>query len=260
MNNKSQTQSGYHHNSVILLPLLTCLLIFLTGCVNYDVGVNFSSPNNGKIVQNIKVSKQLLSLDRSDVRRWLGSIESRARQLQGKVEKPNPEELLVTVPFINGADFASKFNQMFHSDIPVTSAIVRQSDPEVIKLDSQISFQQNNLLLFERNSLDLSVDLRALSILTDREKIQVDNDRLIDFEFVLNTSGIARSVSGTDHLMPVGKSISKNLVWHLQPGVTNHIEAVFWLPSPLGLGALLVSLIMIIGYYLKYRRLPGVSS
>ena len=259
MNNQSQTKSNYHHNSAIIRSLLFCLLIFLTGCVNYDVGVNFDSPNSGRITQNIKVSKQLASLDRSDVRRWLGSIESRARNLEGKVKKHNPEELQIEVPFRNGKDFADKFNQLFHSEIPVTSAVARQSDPEAIKLDSQILFQQNNLVLFERNSLDLSIDLRAINILSDRDKIQVENNRLIDIEFELNTSGLARSVTGADRLIPVGNIISKQLVWRLQPGAINHIEAVFWLPSPLGLGALAIALLMTVGFYLKYRHLPGVT-
>lgn len=243
------------------LSLLCCIGISLlvTGCVNYDVGVNFNSPNSGKIVQHIRLNKQLLSLDRPDVRRWIDSIESRARQVQGKVKKSNPEELLVTIPFRNGKEFADKYNRLFHSDIPVTSAIARQDNPDIIKLDSQVLLQQNNLVLFERNVLDLSIDLRGLSILTQHDKIQQERDRLVDLEFKLDTSGIARAISGGDRLAPASNGLTKQLSWHLQPGQINHIEAVFWLPNPLGLGAIAIALLMILGFYLKYRRLPGVS-
>lgn len=248
------------HEIKFLFPLVGCLLIFLTGCVNYDVGINFSSPHQGNIVQHITIGQQLNSLDRNDIKKWFNSIESRSHQLQGKVKKLNSEELLITIPFHNGRELASKFNQLFHSEIPVTSAIATTENPDLNKLDSQIALQQNNLIFVERNSLDLTIDLRALNILTHQGKITVDSERLIDLEFQLNTPWLAYSKSAENTLQPITKSQNKQLVWHLQPGEINHIKAVFWLPSPLGLGAVAIILLMILGFYLKYRRLPGVAA
>lgn len=42
-------------------------------------------------------------------------------------------------------------------------------------------------------------------------------------------------------------------VWTLQPGETQHIEASFWIPSPIGLGALAVIGLTVIGSTLKHR-------
>ena len=243
-----------------LLPLTCCLLVCLTGCVRYDVGINFNSPYNGNIVQHIKVGQQINSLDRSDVKKWLNSLELRSRQLQGKIKKLNAEELLVTVPFRNSQELATKFNQLFHSDIPVTSAIPTGENPDLTKLDSQIAIDESNLILLERNHLDLIVDLRALDILTHQGKIIIDSDRLIDLQLSLNTPWIAYSVSGENNLQPTTNSATKQLVWHLQPGKINQIEVVFWLPSPLGIGAVVIILLTIFGFYLKYRHFPGLAS
>ena len=243
-----------------LFPLLCSLLVLLTGCVRYDVGINFNSPHNGKIVQHIKIARQLDNLDHSDIKKWLNSIESRSRQLEGKVEKFDGEELTVTVPFSNGKELNTKFNQLFHGKIPVTSAIATEVNPDLTKLDSYASLQQNNLLLVERNSLDLIIDLRALNILKQQEKIALDRDRLLDLEFQLNTPWIAYSINKDNNLQPVSSSLSNKLQWHLQPGEINHIQAVFWLPSPLGIGAVIIVLLMIAGFYLKYGRFPGVVS
>lgn len=243
----------------VLFPFVCCLLMSLTGCVRYDVGINFNSPHNGKIVQQIKIGQQLDNLDRSDVKKWFNSIESRAYQLQGQVKKPNSEELLVTIPFNNGKELATKFARLFHSTIPVTSAIATDEDPDLIKLDSQINLRQNNLIFLERNSLDLIVDLRALELLAHQGKIEIESDRLIDLEFRLNTPWIAYAILGDDKLQPIPDP-SQQLVWHLQPGKINHLKAVFWLPSPIGIGAAAIIVLMILGFYLKYQRLPGVVS
>jgi hypothetical protein len=41
-------------NFFFILPLVFCLLTLVTGCVQYDVGVNFESQTRGEIVQHIK--------------------------------------------------------------------------------------------------------------------------------------------------------------------------------------------------------------
>ena len=242
-----------------LLPLICCCLLCLTGCVRYDVGLNFDSPYKGKIVQHIKIAQQLTSLDNADIRRWFNSIESQARQFKGKVKKISSEELLITIPFNNGKELTSKFNQLFHSDIPVTSALDINENTELIKLDSFIDLQQSNLLLFERNSLDLVIDLRALNILNSQSKINLDSDRAFDLEFRLNTPLIAYSISEPDNLQPINNA-AKQLTWRLQPGKVNHIQAIFLLPNPIGIGTIIIILLGIAGFYLKYRRFPGVSN
>lgn len=241
-----------------LLPIVLCLTTFLTGCVDYDVGVNFSTPYKGEITQHIKVNEKLTSLASSDTRKWLNSLEKRSRQLQGKVKKINSQELLLTIPFGNGAELARKFNQLFQTSI-VPNAAIPKDQVDLIELNSQVSLHQSNLIFVERNSLDLAIDLRALGVLTNQEKILVDQDSLADLEFQLNTPWIAHSISNPQNLQPISNTLKKGLVWHLHPGEVNHIKAVFWLPSPIGIGTGIIILLMLAGFFLKYRRFPGVN-
>ena len=53
-----------------LLPIVLCLATLLTGCVDYDVGVDFATPYSGQITQQIKVSDQLSNLAPADTKKW----------------------------------------------------------------------------------------------------------------------------------------------------------------------------------------------
>ncbi|MGK7898932.1 MAG: DUF3153 domain-containing protein [Xenococcus sp. (in: cyanobacteria)] len=238
-----------------LLPLVLCLLTLLTGCVRYDVGINFNSPYNGTLVQHIKIGEQLAKIGQSETSKWLKTVESRSRRLQGKIKYLNSQELVAIVPFNNGQELESKFNQLFNSNVPETSAVILEESGTLVKLGSGVTLQQSNLLFVERNHLDLTIDLRALDLLAQQNKIVIDPNSLLDLEFHLNTPWIAYNVSNIDNLEPI--STTQGLVWQLQAGKLNHIEAVFWLPSPIGIGTAIIILVMILGFMLKYRRFPG---
>ena len=239
-----------------LLPLVLCLTM-LTGCVDYDVGIDFTTPYKGEITQHIKMSEKLNSFAPSESRKWLNSVEKRSRQLQGNIEKLNSQELLLTIPFGNGAELAQKFNQLFQTSI-VPDATIPKGKADLIQLNSQVDLHQSNLIFVERNTLDLTIDLRALKVLTEQDKVNLDTDSLANLQFRLNTPWIARSILGSSYLQPIDNPLKKGLVWQLHPGQINQIKAVFWLPSPIGIGTGIIILLMILGFLLKYRRFPGV--
>ena len=240
-----------------LLPIILCLATLLTGCVDDRVGVNFATPYRGEITQHIKVSNQLNNLAPDETRTWLKSLEKRSRKLDGRVEKLSDRELLLTIPFGNGAELAEKFNRLFQSNV-VPNATISSEKQELVKLNSQVNIRQSNLVFAERNYLDLAIDLRALNLLTQQDKIIIDKDSLANLEFELTTPWIARSVDSGDSLKP-SANFPKDLVWQLKPGEVNHIQAVFWLPSPIGIGTAAIILLAILGYLIKYRRFPGVA-
>ncbi len=238
----------------LLLSLILSLVTMLTGCVDYDVGINFQHPHNGTIVQHITIGQQLASLSETEAKKWLRSIEKRSQKLQGKVKKINSQELLVTIPFSNGTELVSKFNKLFHNE---AYSSYSETDNQLTQLDSQVALKQSNLILFERNSLDLTIDLRALESLSHQEKVTIPVESLADLEFHLNTPSLTRSVSGKTNLQAT--KTEEGLIWQLQPGQINHIKAVFWLPSPVGIGAGIIILLMITGFAIKYRRFPGIA-
>ncbi len=95
------------------LLLLFSLIICLTGCVNYDVGINFPQANQGTITQQIKLSEQLSNVSEKEGHAWLKSLEKKASTLQGKSEYLSSDEILLTIPFSNGQELVNKFNQFF---------------------------------------------------------------------------------------------------------------------------------------------------
>ena len=238
----------------LFLSLVLLVAMLLSGCVSYDMGVNFKGLHQGTFVQHVQLGEQLTSFSGSEATQWLRSVERRARQLDGEAKRVSQQEVIVTIPFSNGKQLASKFNQFFHPN-PQTTA---QTDADLVSLSSQMRLNQNNLLLLQRNRLNLDVDLRALGVLSTEGRVVVDSGSLANLEFRLNTPWGARSVEkAAEAISP--EVTQGQLVWKLQPGQINKIEAVFWLPEPLGIGAAVIALLMVGGFSLKYKRFPGTA-
>jgi hypothetical protein len=237
------------------------LVFFLSGCVRYDVALDFSHQHQGAIVQHIKLGQQLTSFSQLEGNEWLNSIERRASKLQGKTKRISGEEIVVTIPFVNTEDLVDKFNNFFNSIVPKAGTNESKSDAiDLLKLNSTIAVKQSNFLLAERNVLDLTVDLRSLGVMSQGGQLIVSPGSLVDLEFVVNTPWGATSLVDEEMIAPEVHNEGKQLVWQLQAGEINHLKTVFWLPSFLGIGALAILLIFVVGFYLKYRTFPGYKS
>jgi hypothetical protein len=241
-------------NPILWLVLLTSLL--LTGCVKYDVGLNFDNSNSGEFVQHIKLGERLTSFSGDSVYEWLNSIERRARQLEGKTQRVSQEEIIVTIPFSSGTELQEKFNEFFNSRTNQSSGAVQsKSDSELPKIESNVLLEQNNFLLLVRNRLIYDLDLRSLALIASKGNVLTNAGSILDLEFSLKTPWGAKNIQLTETAIEPEKN-GNQLVWKLQPGQLNHIEAVFWLPSPLGIGALLIILFVWGGLYLRYNFMP----
>lgn len=240
-----------------LLWIILLAALLLSGCVQYDVGVTFANPNRGEIVQQIKLGERLTSFSGDSVQEWLNSIERRARQLQGKVKRISSQEIIVKIPFNNGAELESKFNEFFNPTNQKKSQPALNQPTELPNINSRMSLNQNNLLLLIRNRLSYDLDLRSLALIATNGNIQLSPGSLLEFEFSLNTPWGARSMEQVATAVhPESYDKGHQLVWQLQPGQLNHVEAVFWLPNPLGIGTLLIILLVVAGIYLRYQFMP----
>ncbi|AUB41176.1 Protein of unknown function DUF3153 [Nostoc flagelliforme CCNUN1] len=241
-------------NPILWLVLLTSLL--LTGCVNYDVGLNFDNSNSGELVQHIKLGERLTSFSGDSVYEWLNSIERRARKLEGKTQRVSQEEIIVTIPFSSGRELQEKFNEFFSSRAnQLSESVQSQSDSELPKIESNVLLEQNNFLLLVRNRLIYDLDLRSLSLIASKGNVLANAGSILNLEFSLKTPWGAKNIQLTETAIEPEKN-GNRLVWKLQPGELNHIETVFWLPSPLGIGALLIILFVWGGLYLRYNFMP----
>ncbi|MEG4010157.1 DUF3153 domain-containing protein [Microcoleus sp. Pol11C1] len=244
-----------------LLPLVFCLLTLVSGCVQYDVGVNFESQTRGEIVQHIKLGERLTSFSTETVAEWLKSVERRVRLLDGKTKRLSPTEVLVRIPFNNGAELQDKFNQFYNPVAPTTK--YRTASPletDLPKFESHLNVKQNNLLLVLRNRLSLELDLRSLSLLSSNGSLLLSPGGLLELDFSLNTPWGAESIETVaGALVPEIYQQGKQLVWKLKPGEVNYLEAIFWIPSPVGIGALIIALFVAAGIALKYQILPALG-
>lgn len=248
-------------NFFLFLPLFFCLLTLMTGCVQYDVGVNFESQTRGEIVQHIKLSERLTSFSSETVGEWLNSVERRVRSLGGKTKRLSSQEVLVRIPFNNGSELQKKFNQFYNPIEPSKkSRTVTPLETDLPKFESELNVKQNNLLLVLRNRLSLELDLRSLSLLSSQENLLLSPGGLLELDFRLNTPWGAQSIeTAPNSIAPKSYLEGKQLVWKLKPGEINYLEAVFWLPSPIGIGAVMIALLVAAGFSLKYQLLPALG-
>jgi Protein of unknown function (DUF3153) len=249
---------------LFLLPFVLCLLTLVTGCVQYDVGVNFESQTRGEIVQHIKLGDKLTSFSSETIGEWLKSIERRVRSLDGKTKRLSDQEILVKIPFNNGAELESKFNQ-FYNPIAQTpkKTKTREASPletDLPKFESHLKVKQNNLFFVLRNRLTLELDLRSLSLLSSNGSLLVSPGELLELGFNLNTPWGAKSIETVaGAIVPESFQAGKQLLWKLKPGEINYLEAVFWIPSPVGIGAVMIALFVAAGFSLKYQLLPALG-
>ncbi|BAY94337.1 MULTISPECIES: DUF3153 domain-containing protein [unclassified Tolypothrix] len=251
----SQKSSNAKTSKPILWVVILASLL-LTGCVQYDVGVNFSNSNHGELVQHIKLGEKLTSFSGDYVYEWLNSIERRARKLEGKAKRISPEEVIVTIPFTNGQELQAKFNEFFSSHINQnTEPVAAESDSELPKVESNLLIEENNFLLLVRDRVIYDLDLRSLSLIASDGNVLANAGSILDLNFSLKTPLGAQNIPiGENPIEP--EKINNQLVWKLRTGELNHIEVVFWLPSPLGIGALLIALFVWGGIYLRYTFMP----
>jgi hypothetical protein len=238
------------------LPLLLILMLTLGGCVRYDVGVNFAEQHHGTIVQRIHLGQQLTSLSGLEARKWLDSLDERAKQLQGSVKRISDADMQITIPFNNGEDLVNKFNQFFN---PATDQYKQSSKNQIdlLPIKAEIAINQSNWLFFERDRLNLTVDLQGLGVLSQQGNIIVSPGDLIDLHFILTAPWGAKS------LLETRANLTQNgqqLIWKLQPGQVNTLETVFLVPSYLTWGTIGIIAFCILGFLAKYKRFPGVAA
>jgi len=238
---------------LLLVPML------LTGCVEYDVGINFESQTHGEIVQHIQLGERLKAFSSSTAQVWLDSIERRTRQLHGQVKRSSDREITVKIPFNNGAELVDKFNQFFNPDQGSQGELANSPETQIPDISSQMTLRQRNVLLAIYNHLNYELDLRSLGVISSNGTVIVSPGVLLDLEFTLNTPWGAQAVISDDGLMPQSRNNGRQLVWTLQPGQVNHLETRFWVPSPIGIGALIIALFVTVSIFLKDKLLPALG-
>jgi Protein of unknown function (DUF3153) len=245
----------FAHWRLVWLVLLGSLL--LSGCVKSDLGITFDSPTSGTIVQHIRFGDQVTRLNASTIQVLLDNLNQRAKSLGGAVRRRDRQAATITIPFSNSQDLVTKFNRFLSAE-DAANARRRKVGLDLPKINSQLKIEPGNFLLLERRHLIYELDLRSLGISAPDGNVLMDTNSLLELEFALQTPWGARYLANATTPTPVKRHRGKQLVWRLQPGQINHIEAVFWLPNPIGIGSLIIMLIVGGGIY--FKRHATVSS
>lgn len=247
----------------LFIVFLSCLL--LTGCVQYDVGIEFDSQTHGTIRQKIQLSERLTGFSRNATDEWLRSLKRRVRGVRGRTRRVSDREILVTIPFNNGADLEEKFERFFNPIDPKTNRKYKgRIEDNLPQFSSNLDLKQNNFVFVLKNHLSLELDLRSLALLTTKERVLINSGDLLALQFSLNTPWGAKLIEPTtpeetSNSLTVTSKQNGQLVWTLKPGEVNQLEAVFWIPSPVGIGAVVIVLLTYFGYTLKYTLLPKTN-
>lgn len=238
-----------------ILFVVALTAIALCGCVDYEVGIHFDHQTHGEIVQHIDLSRRFANLSSDNVRQWTDSLNRRARSLQGYTKKQGDRSLLVVLPFNNGDELAEKFEQFFN---PVDNrAVAPEKAGQIPELETHLDLTQRNFVFALSNHLTLDTDLRALGVLSSEGNLLVSSGGLVDLQFRIETPWGASVADYDGSTAPTLKDNA--LIWPLQPGEIQHLEVDFWLPSPIGIGAAVIVLVVSLASYLKHQLLPALG-
>jgi hypothetical protein len=251
------------------LLLVGVALFGLSGCVRYDLGIHYFSQTRGEIVQRVQLGESVTRFNGAIARQWLTRLEQRTRQVGGQTQQRSPDEITLRIPFYNGADLAEKFNQFFQpmvldAAVDATLDPMEPPDPKsdetaiaLPEIRSQLSVQEQNFLLVQRNRIRYDLDARSLALLSANGTVLVGPGALLELEFSLDTPWGAQTLQASD--LSRGASQGQHLTWALKTTDPTHIEAVFWVPSPLGIGTAIIALLVLLGATLK-AKLPSSAS
>jgi hypothetical protein len=234
------------------LPVLLALvaMLGLSGCVRYDLGINYFSQTRGEIVQRIRLGESVTIFNEAIARDWLRSLERRTKELGGKARRRSLEELTIRIPFTNGAELTDKFNRFFE---PPSVALLEDDEdgdsmawPDIV---SHITVEEQNGLLVQRNRLVYDLDVRSLGLLAPNGNVLLGPGALLELDFTINTPWGAQVMPGS--ALPQRSSWNRNLTWTLKTSEASHIEVIFWVPSPLGMGTAVILVMVVLGSALK---------
>lgn len=240
----------------LLLVLLIALL--LSGCLRSDLSLQFRGESGGQIIEHLRLSDQVTAVSGGTAKAWFSQIERQTRRLGGKIKRLSSREIEVTIPFGTIADLEAKLDEFLTFSEPKSSGRGAVADLSPPLIQSHLNMKQQNFLLLVRNRLALDLDLRSLGVQSFSGETLLSPEPLFDLTVRLQTPWGSRSVSlppsTAGAITPPVSQQGQTLAWTLQPGQLNHLEAIFWYPSGLAIGSIVIVLVIAGGFYLRYNR------
>ena len=244
----------------MLVGLVVVAIALLAGCVDLETEVRFGEANHGEVVQTLRLDESWQVWGGATAREWLDRWADRARSLGGTVRNQSDRTLTITIPFHNGRDLQSTFQAFSTPTATQPPRDAERADPSLLfdrlAFPSQFQLHQQNWLVAVRNQLRYEVDLRSLAAVGGEQFALVDADRLLRWRFGLRVPVLGdpwRDRFSPSSHQPQGDRLPQRQqgrwVWPLEPGQQTVIEAVFWVPSWVGIGSIGIGLSCAIGWW-----------
>ena len=229
-----------------LQGILLLGMLLLAGCLQYDLDLQFDSQTHGQFVQQLHWRGSAIAPN-TELDPWLQILIDHAEAVGGKLRFLPDNGLEITVPFNNGRDLEARFNQFFNPSEAETPFTLPSGEP----IQAELSLRQGNWILAIYNHISLRIDLTAVPDLTAAQLPLLQTAQLLEGSITLTTPW---GVSSPVPEMPSAET------WLLITGTVNQFEADFWVPSPIGIGALAIALLVTVGYVLKHGRLRKLDN
>ena len=221
--------------------VLAIMAIALAGCVDYETTLRFWDANHGEIVQRVRLDDRVGALGDVAAAPWLDGLRERTQRLGGAVRSRSARELDLSIPVANGEDLVEKLRALLDGVLGPAGADGSVGvPPESI----EVALLQRNYGVVVRNELSLGADLRSLVSLAIDRQVVVGAEGLVRPRVVVAAPVIA-VLEATGAVGRTGGAV----VWPLQLGVVNRLVVVFWVPSWLGVGAIVIALVCALGWW-----------
>ncbi|MGD1939687.1 MAG: DUF3153 domain-containing protein [Leptolyngbyaceae cyanobacterium] len=224
---------------------LVLTVLLLTGCLQYDLELQFDSQTHGQLVQQLHWRGGAIAAN-SELQQWLAVLSDRTQQVGGRTRWLSDNAFEIVIPFSNGRALETKFNQFFSPDATTTTFTLPAGEP----IRAELTLQQGNRVVAIDNHLKLQVDLTAVPDLATTGLPLLQGQQLLEGHVTLlapwvRWQSLSPGESPTDEL-------ATQATWSLVPGEVNEFEADFWVPSPIGIAAVIILLFVLLGYGVKY--------
>ncbi|MGF1535119.1 MAG: DUF3153 domain-containing protein [Elainellaceae cyanobacterium] len=243
------------------LILVAVLALLAGGCLDTDVAIRFTDANHGQIEERIVLSDRLSQLDSDAMERWKSQIKQQVQQMGGTARESDGD-LRLKVPFFNNRDLTDKFNRLVSGFEVGPQGLLSEPGQSIARFTAT---RDCNVLVAQRNRLSLDVDLRSLQQVSQAGMQLRQINGLLDGTLRLSApspvveanepSLLSCLFDGAANQLTLNqsnnRSDSRALEWHIDPERANHLDVAFWVPNPLGVGAVLIAVLVGVGLILQ---------
>lgn len=205
---------------------LVALLLLLTGCVNYRLGLVLSWDGSGSIHQRLQIDPLLASLARLNIIDLQQQIRQRAERAGGTLDASEaPAALTVVIPFKEVAQIEPKLSQFLAQ--PTTQVAV--PGPGLKQTFRSFQLDEQNFLIVKSYRLKGVLDLTNLiRIPNSNGLLRVEAEGLINAELTITLPWAALSSNAN-------RIEANTLIWMIAPDRPNPLDVTFLLPNIPGL-------------------------